>query len=304
MTKKALSVIFTSKYYSKDGVLAPRNLLISQKVNMGIAFWKMSGSGNDFIIIDNRDGKMNKFDPKQFIPKICARSLSVGADGVFFIENSDEADFQWQFFNSDASVAEMCGNGARCVARYAFLNGIAGKTMRFKTLAGIIEAEIKESVNVKVLMTKPFGYKKGIELDVAGSKRELSFVNTGVPHAVILTDNVDAFDVFNTGRAVRYHEYFAPKGTNFNVYARIGEDSFKIRTYERGVENETLACGTGSVACAICAVKDGIAKSPVTLRTMGGTDLKVHIESDEKVFLEGEARVIYTGEFTEESYMY
>ncbi|MCD8490753.1 MAG: hypothetical protein LRY51_01995 [Geovibrio sp.] len=91
---------------------------------------------------------------------------------------------------------------------------------------------------------------------------------------------------------------------NFNVYAKTGESSFKIRTYERGVENETLACGTGSVACAICAVSDGIAKSPVTLRTMGGTDLKVHIESDEKVFLEGEARVIYTGEFTEESYMY
>jgi diaminopimelate epimerase len=198
----------------------------------------------------------------------------------------------------------MCGNGARCVARYAFLNGIAGKTMRFKTLAGIIEAEVREDVNVKVLMTKPFDYKKGIALDVAGSKRELSFINTGVPHASLLVDDIDSFDISGTGRAVRYHEYFAPKGTNFNAYSKAGEDTFRIRTYERGVENETLACGTGSVACAIFAVKDGLAKSPVTLRTMGGTDLKVYIESDEKVYLEGEARVIYTGEFTEESYMY
>lgn len=271
---------------------------------MSVAFWKMSGSGNDFIIIDNRDGKMNGFNPKELIPAICARSLSIGADGVFYIENCEEADFQWQFFNSDASVAEMCGNGARCVARYAYLNGIAGKKMRFKTLAGIIEAEIKEGTDVKVLMTTPFDYKKDIELYINGVRRILSSINTGVPHAAFPVTDIDKFDIFSTGRAVRYHEYFAPKGTNFNVYENVGTDKFRIRTYERGVEDETLACGTGSVACAIFAVKNGEAKSPVTMVTQGGSELKIHIEEDGRTYLEGEARVIYKGEFSEEAYAY
>lgn len=271
---------------------------------MKIAFWKMSGSGNDFIIIDNRDGKMDSFAPEKLIPKICARSLSIGADGVLYIEKSKVADFQWQFFNSDASVAEMCGNGARCAARYAYLNNIAGKTMRFKTLAGIIEAEIKDGYNVKVLMPEPRDYKKDIELNINGEPHILSSINTGVPHASLLVEDVDNSDIFNMGRAVRYHKHFAPRGTNFNVFSKVEDNVFKIRTYERGVENETLACGTGSVACAIFAVKDGLATSPVTMMTKGGGSLKIYIEDDKKVYLEGEARITYTGEFTEESYAY
>jgi diaminopimelate epimerase len=176
--------------------------------------------------------------------------------------------------------------------------------MSFETLAGIIEAEIREGTDVKVLMTKPFDYKKNILLDVCGEKRELSFVNSGVPHSGFHVSDIDGFDVFSVGRAVRNHVYFAPKGTNFNVYEKTGENRLKIRTYERGVENETLACGTGSVACAIFAKDAGLVSSPVTLLTAGGVELKVYLEDDGKVYLEGEARIVYTGEFTEESYLY
>jgi diaminopimelate epimerase len=267
-------------------------------------FWKMSGSGNDFIIIDNRDGKMDSYDLEKFIPAVCARNLSVGADGIFLIENCGEADFQWRFYNSDASEAEMCGNGARCAARFAYLNGIAGKKMRFKTLAGMIEAEIKEDPDVKVLMTPPFDRKENIRLNVNGSERELSFINTGVPHACLLTDDIENFPLFETGRAVRYHEYFAPKGTNFNVYGKSGENCLRIRTYERGVEGETLACGTGSVACAVFAASKKMAASPVTVISSSGIRLKVYLEDDGRVYLEGEARVIYTAELCEESYKY
>lgn len=262
-----------------------------------IKFTKMSGSGNDFILIDNRD-KGIEYD-KNFIEKVCKRSLSVGADGIIFIENSNVADFKWAFFNSDGSVAEMCGNGSRCAARFAYINNIANKQMKFETLAGVIEAEIKDGVNVKVQLTQPFDEKLNFLLD--GYK--LSYINTGVPHAVIETDNIDSVDILKSGAFLRYHDYFKPSGTNVDFYEVVDNSTVKMRTYERGVEGETLACGTGAAAVSIIASKNNKLKSPITVITRSGLKLKIYLEN-EKVYLEGEARIIYTGELNREAFEY
>lgn len=271
---------------------------------MGIPFYKMSGSGNDFIFIDNRDRKMDGIDLSTFIPKVCARCVSIGADGVVLIEDSKIADFKWHFYNNDASVAEMCGNASRCVARFVTLNGIVEKpVMTFETLAGIIEAEIRTAPNVKVQLTDPLDVKHNYELEVNGEIYRVSSVNTGVPHVVAKVNNIDKFDIKTFGRTVRYHDTYQPAGTNVNVYEKIGENRLRIRTYERGVEDETMACGTGTVAVTLFAVEDGLVESPVTLVTQSGIELKVYLENG-KCYLEGEARVVVTGEIQEDAYNY
>lgn len=263
----------------------------------------MSGAGNDFIFIDNRDGKANGIDRQTLVTKTCARNISAGADGMMLIENSDKADFKWRFYNCDGSEAEMCGNGARCAGRFAYLNGIAGPKMKFETIAGIIEAEVKEGVNVKVQLTDPIDEKDGMQVPLEGETAALSFINTGVPHAVWFHEDIENLDVMKYGSAIRYHKAFAPKGTNANFAYMRPDGILRVRTYERGVEGETMACGTGCVACAIFAVKKGFAKSPVNCLTTGGLILKVYLENG-KVYLEGEARVVYKGELTEEAYNY
>ena len=270
---------------------------------MNITFSKMSGNGNDFIIIDNRDGKYLSLYNKQFIEKVCARGLSVGADGLIFIENSDTVDFKWQFFNSDGSVAEMCGNGARCAARYAFLENIAGRNMAFETLAGIIKAEIMENNEVKTMLTAPHSLELDKKVTACGKEYDIHSVNTGVPHAVIICDNVTETDVFSLGRDIRYNKDFAENGTNVNFIEVTGENSLKIRTYERGVEGETLACGTGCAASAIVAIKKGLVKGPVRLLTSGGKTLTVYYDNN-TVYLQGEGRRVYIGNLQEEAYNY
>lgn len=270
---------------------------------MNIPFSKMSGSGNDFILINNFDGKMNGIDLVPFVQKVCTRSVSVGADGVILLEPSDKADFKWQFFNSDGSVAEMCGNGSRCAARFAFMNGIAGRTMTFETLAGIIHAEIKTDPDVKVQLTPAVGLLLDEQLPAEGRTFAISSVNTGVPHAVIFDEDIEAFDIMKYGPAFRYHEHFKPKGTNVNITKVVAEDTLRVRTYERGVEGETLACGTGSVACAMISIAKNLCKSPVTIITSSGIRLKVYVENGEN-HLEGEARLVYTGTLTPEAYSF
>jgi diaminopimelate epimerase len=270
---------------------------------MNIPFFKMSGAGNDFIFIDNRDGKADHIDTHTLVTKACARNISAGADGMIFIENCDRADFRWRFYNCDGSEAEMCGNGARCAARFAYLNGIAGKKMTFETLAGIIEAEIMDGVNVKVRLTEPVNERSDFTVELDGETLNINSVNTGVPHVVCFVDGIEKTDVKKYGRNIRYHNDFKPAGTNVNFCQLSENGELKVRTYERGVEDETLACGTGCVACAIFAVKKGIMQSPVKCRTTGGLLLTVYLE-DGKVYLEGEARVVYKGELTEEAYNY
>lgn len=272
---------------------------------MNIKFSKMSGNGNDFIIFDNRTGEYNYlYEKENFIEKICARGLSVGADGVIFIENSNKADFKWQFYNSDGSIAEMCGNGARCTARFAYLEGIAGKNMSFETLAGIIKAEIKDNNEVKTMLTPAHSLELNKNILACGNNYEIHSVNTGVPHAVIICNNLSTIDVYNIGKDIRYNKDFAEKGTNVNFIEKTGSHELSIRTYERGVEGETLACGTGCAASALIALKKGIVENPVSLLTVGGKILTVYYEDEKTIYLQGEGRRVYTAELNDEAYIY
>ncbi len=266
-----------------------------------VPFAKMHASGNDFIVIDNRLDQVSG-DITAFVRKVCRPHFSVGADGLILIENSNGADFRWHFFNLDGNEVEMCGNGSRCAAKFAFMKGIAGRNLSFETLAGIIRAEIKDGA-VKVQLTKPFGYLPDIEVGIGGVNKAASFINTGVPHVVYFVDDLESVDVVGDGSATRYHDLFKPDGTNANFACVTGKDYINIRTSERGVEGETQACGTGAGAAALGAGAKGLVSSPVTLMTTGKMELKVYFEWDGKefnnVFLEGDAVLVYQGALEE-----
>ena len=270
-----------------------------------IAFTKMSGSGNDFIVIDHRRRFIDDAQLADFIVKVCRRKMSVGADGVILIENAVETDFKWRFFNSDGSRAEMCGNGARCAARFAYLNGIAGPQLTFQTDAGIIAAEVLDE-RVKVKMTEPTDLRTDVPLPLEAGSCQVDFINTGVPHVVIETENLESADVRGIGREIRRHAAFAPGGTNVNFMTDRPEGGIAVRTYERGVEDETLACGTGSVAAALVSATRYRRQSPIDVLTRSGIRLSVHFTLQdgrfEDVYLEGDARVIYKGELWDDAW--
>ncbi len=276
-------------------------------IEFPVPFAKMSGTGNDFIVIDHRRPLVSVDQQPDFVRGVCRRMFSVGADGVIFIENSDSADFSWRFYNADGSVPEMCGNGARCAARFAFARGIAEKKMSFETLAGIIHAEVlNDDGDVSLLMTEPFDYRSGLEAKLDGKNVEISFMNSGVPHAVIFMDEDMDIPVKEWGNTIRFHDLFAPAGANVNFVQALADGGIRSRTYERGVEDETRACGTGAVASAILAAGKGLVKSPVTVTTSGGEKLTIvfNLKDDgtaEQVYLQGPARIIYIGQLTAES---
>ena len=270
-----------------------------------IDFYKMSGSGNDFIIVDNRDKIVDETDLPNFIAKACRRKMSVGADGFILVENTDTADFKWRFYNSDGSVAEMCGNGARCVARFAYLNGIAGPDMLFETQAGIVYAQVAGE-SVKVKMTDPLDLRMDYSIELKNSSLSISSVTIGVPHAVIVKDMIEDAEVIQAGREIRFHDMFAPAGANVNFVCHLKDNIIEIRTYERGVEDETLACGTGAVASAIIMARKMKVKSPVYVLTRSGGYLKIfYQENDGKyhdIYLEGDARIIYKAQLWEDAW--
>ena len=270
-----------------------------------IPFYKMSGCGNDFIIIDNRSGLWDGIKNPGFVKAVCREKLSVGADGLIFIEKSDTADFKWRFFNSDGSQPEMCGNGARCAARFAFLNGIAGASLSFETMAGVIHAEVKGAI-VKTQLSQPRELLLNQVIEVDGLQIRVHSINTGVPHAVIFVDDLDGVPIKKIGPKIRFHKHFQPAGANVNFITIGGDGIIGIRTYERGVEDETLACGTGSVAAALVSIAMGRGVSPVLVETRGGEQLKVYAEPAAppfaQAYLEGGASLIYTGEMSPEAY--
>jgi len=293
-------------------------------IDFPVAFTKMSGAGNDFIVIDHRIPLIPEAEQPEFARLVCRRMFSVGADGLILIENSATADFGWRFYNADGSVAEMCGNGARCAARFAFAKGIAGPSMLFETLAGIIEAQVSEDETVqssvahprsgrhsgvpavRLRMTPPSDFRYALPVMLDGRERSLCFVNTGVPHAVLFVDEEEEVPVREWGRNVRFHPLFQPAGTNVNFVRKIGENTIGVRTYERGVEDETMACGTGAVASALFAAMNGVAASPVQVVTSGGERLTILFDlrdggRAENVFLQGPARIIYEGTLTAEA---
>jgi diaminopimelate epimerase len=272
-----------------------------------IGFTKMSGSGNDFILIDNRQAAVPRESASELARIICRRKISVGADGLILIEDDGEVDFSWGFFNADGSTAEMCGNGARCAARFAHLVGICGSQLAFRTLAGIIRAEVFDH-RVKVQLTGPRDLRLDELLEIDGRRVAVQAVNTGVPHAVFLLDGereLEQHDVLGEGRRVRFHNHFAPAGTNVNFVATVGPRCLAIRTYERGVEDETLACGTGATAAALVAAAWGLVEPPVAIHTRGGEILTIHFrpgsELPEEVYLEGDVRVVYQGRLWREA---
>jgi len=263
----------------------------------GLPFTKMYGSGNDFIVVDNRSKKLKNGIP-ELAARLCDRKYGIGADGLMLVERSASADFRMRILNSDGSEAEMCGNGARCIASFAYKNGLAGKDMVFETLAGPICAKITGD-RVRVRLGDPSETKTGIALDASGRRLKVNFTNTGVPHAVIFVKNLEKTDVDGLGRLIRKHKNFAPRGTNVNFVTVIDGGTIKIRTYERGVEAETLACGTGSAAAAVISCLLGHVNPPVSVITRSGLVLKIYFRRSDSgitdVFLEGDAVTVFQG---------
>ena len=266
----------------------------------GLEFTKMSASGNDFILIDNRSGVLYKTysNINDFVKKVCRRCHSVGADGLILIETSNNADFSWKFFNADGSEAEMCGNGGRCAARFAFTNGITAENMAFETIAGIIKAEVRGR-KVKLQLTTPKELKLDYAIKLEDKELFINSVNTGVPHAILLSDDIDYIPVEELGKAVRHHAAFGEKGTNVDFVKIVDRTNLIVRTYERGVEGETYACGTGVVASGVIMKEKGLIDSPVNVLTRGGEILRAYV--DDEVYLEGDTKIIYTGLLNDEA---
>ncbi len=256
---------------------------------MKIKFWKMHGARNDFVLVDDRAGKFPVTD-REFITRLSACHSGVGAEGVILIQKSKTAGFRMRFFNPDGGEVGMCGNGARCAARLAFELGVTEKKMTIETAAGQLEAQVMNK-GVRLWMTEPVDWKLDGSLELAGRSLTYGFVNTGVPHVVMRTGELRDVDVCEIGSVVRRHRDFAPAGTNVNFMQISPEGELHVRTYERGVEAETLACGTGAAACGLIAAKNGWVKLPVNIHVASGDVLVVDGELTEN----GARNVTLTG---------
>jgi diaminopimelate epimerase len=265
---------------------------------MKIPFWKMHGACNDFILVDDRARTFPLAD-RAWLAAIAHRRTGVGCEGIILIQPSDKADFRMRFINPDGSEVDMCGNGARCVARLAHELQVAGSPMTIDTLAGILRAEVHGG-EVLLVMSEPRDFRLNQVLELDGRKVTYHFVNTGVPHAVIEMDALDAVDVKKMGAGVRYHAAFSPAGTNANFISVTGPSAVRVRTYERGVEDETLACGTGVVASALIAAKLGRVRNPVQVTPTGRDVLTVDFSltptGAQGVTLRGPAAHVFRGE--------
>ena len=266
---------------------------------MDIAFYKMHGAGNDFILVDDRALRFPMEDPA-WIARVTARRTGVGSDGVALIRPSESADFRMVFLNPDGSEASMCGNAARCIARLAAELGAAPTRMRIETRAGILRAEANGDT-VRVGMTDPHGWQPDRRLTWDDAPAVVGHVlDTGVSHFVTEVDDLDATDVHGLGGRIRRHPAFAPEGVNANFIRVDGKGQLHVRTYERGVEAETLACGTGMVACALVAARLGRAKLPVIVIPASGDRLEVDGAPDGEAFREvtltGPAVHVYRGD--------
>src|SRR2546422_5831223 len=286
------------------------------KLPKKIPFMKFSGAGNDFIVVDNRTRAVNPGKMSAFVASVCTPHLSVGADGLILIEKAPKAHFRWRFYNNDGGEADFCGNGARCVARFAYLKGIAPKKMRFEGAAGVVEAVVDgESVTVSV--PDPTDLRLNIRLDIPPHRRRktdltapsqpssivMTFeghaVNTGVPHFVYFVEHTSTAEVIGLGRQIRRHPTFKPAGTNVDFVEVVDRGTIRIRTYERPVEDETLACGSGAIASALVAAVIHKVESPVTVLPLSRSPLAVSFRVDGPRFtditLTGEARAVYEG---------
>lgn len=259
----------------------------------------MTGAGNDFIVADNRSGFLRP--TREQVARLCHRQFGVGADGLMLWVpcGSGKADWAWQFWNSDGSDAEMCGNGARCFARF-IQRGLGGSVapLTVETAAGVIRAEF-EGDRVTVGLTEPRELRLRERVTTGAGPIEVHSVNTGVPHAVVFVEDADKAMVVERGRELRFHPHFGPRGTNVNFVERKGPGRIRVRTYERGVEGETLACGTGvSAGALITALLDGV-PAPIRVLVQGGDELRVDFDAGDdglkNVRLNGPATFVFEG---------
>jgi len=260
-----------------------------------IKFSKMVASGNDFVLLAGK--------PRQALASlakaICERKSGVGADGLLLLEKSKKADIGMRIFNADGSEAEMCGNGARCAVFWAKnQGGIRKAAISLQTKAGIIDSRIGRD-KIKIKLTDPRNLKLDLALKINQRALRMSFIDTGVPHAVVFSEGLDKIEVLNLGRQIRYHRYFSPRGTNVDFVEALNRNSIKVRTYERGVEDETLACGTGSVASALVFALKCDLNNTVNVHTKSGEVLKVYFKRSglafKNVWLQGRASIVYQG---------
>jgi diaminopimelate epimerase len=278
---------------------------------VNIAFTKMSGAGNDFVVVDNRRHIL-KDDLSTFVQAVSHRRTGIGADGVLILQQSSRADFLMSYYNSDGSFGGFCGNGGRCIARYALLNGIAPAHLTFEALDQIYHAEV-QGARVRLKMMTPRDQRLGLVLQWNNKVLKAHALNTGAPHVVIFLDenpglattDLASVDLFNLGRKIRFDPFFGIEGTNVNIVAVNDDGSLGIRTYERGVEAETLACGTGSVAAALIASKVKALRSPQKVIPLSKEPLTVEFLALEDgfadVYLVGDTQVIFNGQLRYDS---
>nr|UXE44764.1 diaminopimelate epimerase [uncultured bacterium] len=258
----------------------------------------MNGAGNDFVLIDNRSGGIQL--SREQIIRICDRHRGVGADGVIVLvpSKSGKADWAWDFYNSDGSTGEMCGNGSRCFARFVQATTGNAKDFTFETGAGIISARFSGD-RVMVNLTAPKDLRLDEHVALAGGPQTIHSINTGVPHAVLYVADADKAMVTELGREIRWHQHFSPRGTNVNFVQVLGPNRIRVRTFERGVEGETLACGTGVSAAALISSRVHRFLSPVEVQVQGGDQLEVSFQERsggfEDVRLTGPADFVFHG---------
>ena len=267
-----------------------------------VHFYKVSGAGNHFVLLDVTKGPgKGPFAHARgpLVRALCAQGHSIGADGVLFIEKSRRADFRLVYYNSDGREAPMCGNGTRCAALYAFNQGLAAVSMEIEVGSGKVAAVVKRS-GVELAMGEPRDFRSDVSVKTTFGVIRGDFVNTGVPHFVVLPKNWRRLDVNGLGREIRQYRSFGRQGTNVDFARAVSKGTVEIRTYERGVEAETLSCGTGAVAVAVCLAKRGLVRPPVKLMTRGGDTLRVRFDDPSKplslTFLHGPAQVVYEGD--------
>ena len=265
---------------------------------MILEFTKMNGAGNDFVLLDNRAGKITLTTEQ--IVRLCDRHRGVGADGLMLLvpARTGKADWAWDFFNSDGSHADMCGNGARCFARYVSRATGTDRDFTFETAAGIIAASFNGE-RVTVNLTKPKDLKLDQCVPLKAGVTAIHSMNTGVPHAIVFVPDADRAMVLEQGAEIRRHAHFAPRGTNVNFVQVLGKNHIRVRTFERGVEGETLACGTGVSASAMISARVHGFTSPVKVQVQGGDQLEVSFREQagefDDVRLTGPADFVFTG---------
>ncbi|HVO75529.1 MAG TPA: diaminopimelate epimerase [Ignavibacteriaceae bacterium] len=280
-----------------------------------IYFIKMSGAGNDFIVFDRKKNPGLSLNP-ELIQKFCDRRNGIGADGVIAISDSNEQNFVMDYYNADGSFGALCGNGARCAVKYAEFSGrLNNGTAKFLSNSILYSGKVLGRDDVQVYLNPPSKYKNGFKIKAANQLITACYVDTGAPHVIVKIedvlkdtknlassyDNLDEIPVYEIGREIRYLKDFAPEGTNVN-FIKIKDGKIHIRTYERGVESETLACGTGAVAAAYTGFVNEKLIPPVYLKTRGGDELIVDFKKEgnkiREVSLTGPAKIIFSGEIS------